>query len=56
MLEQMKPIFNYERMYIGGGNAKLLDPAGLPADVTIFRNVEGMQGGMNLWEDTYEDS
>ena len=54
-LEQMKPIFNYERIYIGGGNAKILDPAGLPDDVTIFRNVEGMQGGMNLWEDTYED-
>ena len=55
MLEQMKPIFNYERIFIGGGNAKLLDPAGLPDDVTIFRNVEGMEGGMNLWEDTYED-
>ena len=55
MLEQMKPIFNYERIYIGGGNAKILDPAGLPADVTIFKNVEGMQGGMNLWEDTYEE-
>lgn len=55
MLAQMKPIFNYERIFIGGGNAKLLDPAGLPDDVTIFRNTEGMEGGMNLWEDTYED-
>jgi len=55
MLDQMKPIFNYERIYIGGGNAKLLDPRGLPDDVTLFENEEGMEGGVELWEDTFED-
>jgi polyphosphate glucokinase len=55
MLEQMQPIFNYERIYIGGGNAKILDLKGLPDNVAIFENVEGMEGGMNLWEDTFGD-
>jgi polyphosphate glucokinase len=54
MLEQMQPILNYERLYIGGGNAKLLDLKDLPGQVEIFKNVEGMEGGMRLWADTYE--
>ena len=54
MLEQMQPILNYERLYIGGGNAKLLDLAALPGQVERFRNVEGMEGGMRLWADTFD--
>jgi len=52
MLAQLKPIFNYERVFIGGGNAKKLDPGTLPDDVTLFTNVEGMRGGVRLWQDT----
>ena len=52
MLAQLQPIFNYDRVYIGGGNAKKLDPAMLPDDVTMFTNVEGMRGGVRLWDDT----
>lgn len=52
MLAQIQPIFNPDRIYIGGGNAKKLDKAILPANVSIFTNVEGMRGGMRLWQDT----
>jgi polyphosphate glucokinase len=51
MLAQIQPIWNCDRIYIGGGNAKKLDPATLPKNVHIFRNVEGLRGGMRLWED-----
>ena len=40
--------FNYDRLYIGGGNAKLLD-AKLPANVKLVSNMEGLLGGIKLW-------
>lgn len=52
MLAQIQPIWNPDRIFIGGGNAKKLDPASLPANVRIFKNVEGLRGGIRLWEDT----
>ncbi len=51
MLAQIQPIWNPDRIFIGGGNAKKLDPEGLPANVRLFTNVEGLRGGMRLWED-----
>ncbi len=50
VLETLAPIFNYDRLYVGGGNAKRLkDP--LPPGVERFANVEGMEGGVALWGD-----
>ncbi len=40
--------FNYDRLYIGGGNARLLDGA-LPPNVKIVSNMEGLLGGIKLW-------
>lgn len=40
--------FNYDRLYIGGGNARLLDGT-LPANVKIVSNMEGLLGGIKLW-------
>lgn len=51
MLQQIQPIFNCDRIYIGGGNAKRLDPETLPPNVRLFTNVEGLRGGMRLWDD-----
>jgi polyphosphate glucokinase len=51
MLDQLRPIFNYDRLYLGGGNAKVLDPAQLPAEVKLFKNEQGLTGGVLLWED-----
>jgi polyphosphate glucokinase len=55
VIAQLEPIFNYERLYLGGGNAKRLLAAELPANVELFRNEEGMEGGVRLWDDTFAD-
>jgi polyphosphate glucokinase len=41
--------FNYDRLYIGGGNARLLVDSKLPANVKIVSNMEGLLGGIKLW-------
>jgi len=49
VLDQIDPIWNPRRIYIGGGNAKhvRLD---LPSHVRITDNVAGLLGGIALWE------
>lgn len=50
VFETLAPIFNYDRLYIGGGNAKKIkDP--LPPNTERFDNVDGMEGGVALWRD-----
>lgn len=49
-LDVMVPVFNPERLWIGGGNASRLDPERLPAIARRFDNVEGMAGGVRVWE------
>ena len=48
MIEQLEPIFNYDVLYLGGGNAEHIKGE-LPPNVKIFSNVEGMAGGVRLW-------
>lgn len=48
MIEQLDPIFNYDMLYIGGGNAEHIK-GDLPANVKLFTNVEGMAGGVRIW-------
>ncbi len=50
MFEQLEPIFNYDRVYVGGGNVKKLKLE-LPKGVETFDNVRGLRGGIRLWED-----
>jgi polyphosphate glucokinase len=49
MIEQLEPIFNYDMLYLGGGNAEHIK-ADLPANVKLFTNVEGMSGGVKIWD------
>ncbi len=49
-ITQWAHTFNYDRLYIGGGNAKKIDFK-LPANVTIVPNTEGLFGGVALWRD-----
>lgn len=49
IVEQLEPIFNYRRLYLGGGNAKRLDREALPENVTIIDNVAGMLGCVKLF-------
>ncbi|HEY5370138.1 MAG TPA: ROK family protein [Hanamia sp.] len=48
VLKVLKTVFNYDHLYISGGNAKFLDFK-LDADVTIENNREGIKGGAVLW-------
>jgi polyphosphate glucokinase len=50
MVELLSAIFNYDRLHIGGGNAEHIKVE-LPDNVRIFENVEGMTGGIQLWDD-----
>lgn len=46
---QLRTITNYDRLYVGGGNANLLRTA-LPPRVVHIDNVAGVLGGHWLWE------
>ena len=43
-------LFNYDRLFIGGGNAKKITGS-LPENVTLVGNVAGLLGGIALWRD-----
>lgn len=45
----LKQTFNYDHLYIGGGNAEKITFS-LPPDVTISSNIEGILGGFKLWD------
>jgi polyphosphate glucokinase len=49
VIEQLAPIFNYRVLYLGGGNAKVVDFE-LPANVKLIENVAGLLGGVKLWQ------
>ena len=49
VIASLDPVFNYRVLYIGGGNARLLDPADLPGNVRVVDNVAGLLGGLKLW-------
>ncbi len=47
-ISELDKTFNYDRLYIGGGNARLLDGK-LPPNVKLVSNMEGLLGGIKLW-------
>ncbi len=49
-VEQIMPIWNPRRLYLGGGNTKKLTVE-LPDNVVIVPNVAGILGGVRLWDD-----
>lgn len=50
VIEQLDKTFNYDRMYIGGGNAKKIEFK-LPKNVRVIDNAEGLFGIAWLWRD-----
>lgn len=48
-IEAFRVLFNFDRMYIGGGNAMKLK-IDLPPDVRIVSNDAGLTGGIRLWD------
>ncbi len=49
-IEQTAHTFNWDSLYIGGGNAKLVNFS-LPEHVSLVSNQDGLLGGIKLWAD-----
>ncbi len=49
ILAMLKTVFNYDRLYIGGGNADKLTFK-LDENVIIISNKDGIKGGSKLWQ------
>ena len=43
-------VFNYDHLYISGGNADLLTSR-LAKNISIVSNKDGIKGGARLWND-----
>lgn len=54
VLEQMRTLLNFDVLYIGGGDAALIDFE-VPADVRIVSNDAGITGGVKLWDPRLDD-
>lgn len=50
VLEVLLTVFNYDTLYIGGGNSDNLTGK-LPQKVKIVTNKDGIKGGARLWDD-----
>ncbi len=49
-IAQLEALFNFDHLYIGGGNAVKIDFA-VPKHVTRVPNEDGLLGGVALWRD-----
>ena len=49
-IESLEHLFNYDRLYIGGGEAKNITFK-LPENAATVPNVLGLLGGIALWQD-----
>jgi polyphosphate glucokinase len=52
--DNMRTLVNFDRLYVGGGNARHLG-LDLPRDIVIVDNSAGILGGIKLWDDLLED-
>jgi polyphosphate glucokinase len=49
VLAAIKVVFNYDRLYLGGGSCKSLTIQ-LEENIHLFNNQDGIKGGARLWE------
>lgn len=49
-IRNLRSLTNFDRLYIGGGNARKIDFA-LDPDVAVVDNTAGLRGGAVLWRD-----
>lgn len=52
-IQQMRHTFNFDVLYLGGGNSRLLKPDHMPGDVKVVDNIAGLLGGIALWTDVH---
>lgn len=51
-LDGLRPVFQWDRLYLGGGNARRIRPTALAAlgdDVVVVPNSAGLVGGVRAW-------
>jgi polyphosphate glucokinase len=48
-IKQTEALFNWDRLYIGGGNSRKLAPPERP-EITLIENEQGLTGGIALWQ------
>lgn len=48
VFKTLKTVFNYDNLYIGGGNSDLLTFK-LDSNMKIVKNADGIKGGSRLW-------
>ncbi|HEY0298281.1 MAG TPA: ROK family protein [Arachidicoccus sp.] len=49
ILSVLKTVFNYDTLYLGGGNAKKINFQ-LDKNIQVVSNIEGIDGGAKLWQ------
>lgn len=49
-IAQTEATFNWDHLYLGGGNTKLVKMKAQP-NITIVSNLDGLLGGVALWRD-----
>ncbi len=54
-LTQLRVVVNFDTLYIGGGDARLID-FDLPADTHIVSNDAGITGGVRLWDPALDEA
>lgn len=52
VLQILKAVFNYDHLYISGGNANKLTFI-LDENISIVSNIDGIKGGAMLWQDEF---
>ena len=48
-IDELARAFNFDRLYIGGGNAAQIEFK-LPPNVEVVSNTDGLLGGIKLWQ------
>ena len=51
LIRKLEAMFYYDRLYIGGGNAKAVSIPDIPANATMVSNLNGLVGGVALWRE-----
>lgn len=49
IIEVLKTVFNYDTLYLGGGNSKKISFE-LDPNIKVVTNLEGLDGGAKLWK------
>lgn len=53
MVERLRPVFLWDRLYLGGGNSRLIKPElvqRMGDDVVVVPNSAGIVGGVRAWQ------